>query len=186
MQANQLAAKADGLHDHGGALLRPRLHRRGRYPGGRYWADRRADQHHLRHFDQEEVKSIYGKIILSRYHWVDHRTDLLRHLHSEPHHPINDPYRLNFREFRPGLVRSGHGFVPNAGLTLDLSLRNVLALARLPLNLGITYGWQFNEETLRSARFAYDIVSVKPAEDAPKLSDRITRGSGPSPGSRWQ
>jgi hypothetical protein len=96
---------------------------------------------------------------------------------------INDPYRLNFRAFRPGLAEPADGFVPNAGLTLELSLRNTLALSRLPLNLGITYGLQFNEETLRKARFAYDIVTVKPAEDAPKLSDRITLGGGPSP---WQ
>jgi hypothetical protein len=96
---------------------------------------------------------------------------------------INDPYRLNFRAFRPGLAEPADGFVPNAGLTLELSLRNTLALSRLPLNLGITYGWQFDEETLRTARFAYDIVTARPPEDAEQLSDRITRGSGPSP---WQ
>jgi hypothetical protein len=94
---------------------------------------------------------------------------------------INDPYRLNYLAFRPGLVDLSSGFRPGAGVAVDLTVRNTLALAHLPINLGITYWHQFNEESLRSARFAYDVLAAQPGADGDELHDSLTRGDGPDP-----
>ncbi len=94
---------------------------------------------------------------------------------------INDPYRLNYLSFQPGLSDPAGGFLPNAGMAVDLTVRNTLALAHLPINLGITYWHQFSEETLRSARFAYDILAVQPGEDDAQLHENLSRGNGPDP-----
>ncbi|MBI1294207.1 hypothetical protein GC175_04525 [bacterium] len=95
---------------------------------------------------------------------------------------INDPYRLNYTSFNPGLADLNSGFSAGAGLSLDMGLRNTLGLASLPINLGIFYGWQFNDETLQSSRFAYDIVTAQPTDEtAPQLHDGLTRDEGPNP-----
>ncbi len=97
---------------------------------------------------------------------------------------INDPYRLNYTRFNPGLVDPATGFRADAGLTLDLGLRNTLALARLPISpFTIPYFAQFSESNLRSSRFAYDVVPTRPDADAPQIHDGLTRGEGPDP---WQ
>lgn len=38
---------------------------------------------------------------------------------------------------------------------MALKVRNTLALAHLPVNIGILYAYQFNDESLQWARFAY-------------------------------
>jgi len=94
---------------------------------------------------------------------------------------INDPYRLNYTSFGPGLAQPASGFRTDADLSLEIGLRNTLALASLPINLGILYGWQFNETTLQSARFQYDIVTAIPDKDAKKLHDDVVRDEGANP-----
>jgi hypothetical protein len=95
---------------------------------------------------------------------------------------INDPYRLNYTSFNPGLTQLNSGFRTGAGLSLDMGLRNTLGLASLPINLGIFYGYQFNDEILQSSRFAYDIVTAQPTDEtAPQLHDDLTLNEGPNP-----
>jgi hypothetical protein len=94
---------------------------------------------------------------------------------------INDPYRLNFLSFRPGLSNPAGGFRPEAGVHMDLTVRNTLALARLPINLGISWGWQFGESYLRTSRFAYHIVAAQPDKDADKPHNNLARKEGPDP-----
>ncbi|MCB0114005.1 MAG: hypothetical protein KDD84_07935, partial [Caldilineaceae bacterium] len=94
---------------------------------------------------------------------------------------IYDPYRLNYLGFSPSLQDPAAGFVPDAPLSMALTLRNTLALASIPPNLGATYWHQFSEDRLRSARFTYAILAEKPAEDAAQLHDSLVRGQGSDP-----
>ncbi|MDQ1301418.1 MAG: LamGL protein, partial [Chloroflexota bacterium] len=94
---------------------------------------------------------------------------------------VGDPYRLNYLAFNPGLRNPAAGFTPGAAVSLTLAVRNTLALAHLPVNIGIFYWHQFNADVLQSARFAYDIVPASLNEDAVELDDSLTRGAGANP-----
>ena len=93
----------------------------------------------------------------------------------------DEPYRLNYLAFTPGLGNPAAGFTPGAAVSLTLAVRNTLALAHLPVNIGIFYWHQFNDDSLQSSRFAYDIVPASPGKDAAELDDSLTRGSGANP-----
>lgn len=99
---------------------------------------------------------------------------------------VDDPYRLNYLSFQPDLANPAAGFVPSAPMSLAMKVRNVLSLAHLPVNIGIFYGYQFDDDSLQSARFAYDIVTAKPGKDAIQLHDSVEREAGPNPWSVWE
>lgn len=99
---------------------------------------------------------------------------------------VDDPYRLNYLRFQPELGQPSDGFTPAAPLSLTMAVRNTLALAHLPVNIGIFYGFQYSAETLQSARFAYDIVTAKPDKDERQLHDSVERDAGPNPWSEWE
>jgi hypothetical protein len=79
---------------------------------------------------------------------------------------IRNPERLTVSRFAPALKDPPKGFVPSAGLALDLTVHNRVT-RQWPDSFGAAWPWHFYEEQARKSSFAY-AITTDPAIGAPK------------------
>lgn len=131
--------------------------------------------------DDEQIDSVPGQVLCQGISgWLTQVISFGIYAQNEITR-VSDPHRLSYLNYQPSLSDPATGFRASAGLSLALKVRNTLRLAHLPVNIGILYGWQYSNDTLQSARFAYDIVSAKPAAGVAELHASVTRSSGSNP-----
>ncbi|MFN8439238.1 MAG: hypothetical protein U0175_00575 [Caldilineaceae bacterium] len=96
---------------------------------------------------------------------------------------LSDPYRVQISHFAPTLKIPQNGFISQTLLDVNLKLQNTLQLSDLPITIGALYGWQYNEDALRSSSFVYDVVAQQETDQEKELHNQVQRDQHPN---EWQ